>query len=187
MTRTLPIEADLAQLLRRVGLLVAGPDAPDPTTLGRVAALAEGFVTRHRDALTFDAFPLPAEAGNALCSYDLTDDGAAPALRINAIRGGVDSAVHDHGTWAVIVAVQGHERNRIYAPCGPSASPVFAREACVESARPLVLQPHDFHSIHTDAGAPALQLHLYGRPPEGLARQLLDPVTGQLLPLPPAA
>ena len=187
MTRALPIEADLAQLLRQVGLLVAGPGSPDRSTLDGVAALAEGFVARHRDALTFGAFPLPLDEGSALCSYDLTDDGAAPALRVNAIRAGVDSAVHDHGTWAVIVAVQGRERNRIYAPRGPSALPVFAREACVEPARPLVLLPHVFHSIHTDAEAPALQLHLYGRAPEGLARRLLDPATGQLLPLGAAA
>lgn len=179
----LPVEDDLARTLREISARLAAAPAPSAATLQAVAGLLEAFAARQRQSLGFDAFPLPADAGAALCSYDLTEPGTTPVLRANALNGGSASGIHDHGTWAVIVAVQGRECNHIYRPAaGGTLEP--AREAWVEPGAPLVLQPHEFHRIHT--AAPALQLHLYGRDPELLARRVWDPATGRLLPLGPA-
>lgn len=183
------IAADLASVMGEIGALVAGCSAPPPATLERVAQLLEDFAGRHRATLDATAFPLPAAAGDALCSYDLSDEGARPTLRVNAIRGGVDSAIHDHGTWAVIVALHGRECNRIHAraaAAGPQALPVLQGETWVEPGRPLALPAGQFHSIHTAADAPTWQLHLYGQAPEDVARQLVDPVSGSLRFLGPA-
>jgi predicted metal-dependent enzyme (double-stranded beta helix superfamily) len=150
--------------------------------------LLTGFVERHRSVLTFESFPLPTGGDEALCSYELhSADATGLTLYLNAIRGGVDSVVHDHGTWAVIVAIAGQERNRIYRHLDDGSSPDRAvleleREITVRAGQPLVLQEGQFHSIHTAAGEPALQLHLYGRPIDTInGRWIVDLQTSQLV------
>nr|MBF0682929.1 cysteine dioxygenase [Pseudomonas sp.] len=182
------IRTDLDQTLHQVTRLTAPPDEPDSTTLAHAASLLEGFASRHRAALSFENFPLPAGSGDVLCSYELHDDAQTGlTLWLQAIRGGVDSGVHDHGTWAVIVAIAGQERNRIYRRTDDGSSAYRATlelqcEVAVCEGQPLVLQQGLFHSIHTDPGKPALQLHLYGRNPDTVeGRSIVDLQDGRLL------
>lgn len=185
MERT-AIEDDLERTLGRIAKLATA--ASGSAVLIEVAALLTGFVERHRSELTFESFPLPTGADEALCSYELhSADATGLTLYLNAIRGGVDSVVHDHGTWAVIVAIAGEERNRIYRHFGDSSSLdrvmlELEREIIVREGQPLVLEEGQFHSIHTAAGEPALQLHLYGRPIDTInGRRIVDLQTGQLV------
>jgi predicted metal-dependent enzyme (double-stranded beta helix superfamily) len=178
MSEPTGIETDLAQTLARIKALTA----PEPARLAEVAALLEGFVARHRAELSFEDFPLPSRDDDALCAYELhRDRQTGLTLNLNAIRGGVDSVVHDHGTWAVIAAIAGSELNRIYRPA-EAGGLVPEREATVRPGRPLVLEQGAFHSIHTEQ--PTLQLHLYGQPIDTIGgRRIYDPRTGELLPL----
>lgn len=179
------IVEDLHRTLADIATMIAVTS--DCTTLEQVAALLAGFVDRHRADLNLGSFPLPAGADGALCHYELhSDDATGLALYLNSICGGVDSVVHDHGSWAVIVAIEGEERNRIYrrAENGQAAdrpSVELEREVVVREGQPLILEEGMFHSIHTASGQPALQLHLYGKPVDSLVgRRFLDPKTGKL-------
>ena len=184
------IQTDLDQTLREIAQLTAQSDGPDSMALVHVAGLLEGFVSRHRAALSFENFPLPTGCDEALCSYELHSDVVTGlTLWLQAIRGGIDSVVHDHVTWAVIVAIAGQERNRIYRRTDDGSTPDHARlalqdELAVSEGQPLVLEQGLFHSIHTTAGEPTLQLHLYGRNPDTVqSRRIVDLQSGRLLQL----
>ncbi|HUH59977.1 MAG TPA: cysteine dioxygenase [Candidimonas sp.] len=185
--KKLDIAADLDRTLEEIQRLSAARALGDMFPLERAAMLLTQFLSRHTDAFSFEDFPLPIEEGAVLCSYSLTDDHVTPALIVNSIRGGVDSIVHDHGTWAVIVAAQGIELNRVYkrmdagAEAG-SATLALDRETTVQVGAPLVLEQGFFHSIHTVTDVPTLQLHLYGVPLDQITgRQVVDLDTGRLV------
>lgn len=179
---------DLDRMLRRIMRLTGSNARPDPATLAQAARLLTGYVERHRHELTFEHFPLPAGVDDALLSYELySDAGTGLTLWLQAIRAGVDSVVHDHGTWAVVVAIIGRERNRIYhrsddGARADRATLALLREVTVCPGQPLVLEAGRFHSIHTPPAEPALQLHLYGRNPDTVEeRKIVDVTSGRLV------
>lgn len=175
--------SDLLRTLQRISRRLGA--SASPARLAEAAAQLESFVVRHRAVLSFEHFPLPAGEGEVMSTYELyRNQDTGPTLLLNAIRSGADSAVHDHGTWAVIVAIEGQELNRVYRQAsevgaGDRIELGQADEIVVRRGQPLVLEAGDFHSIHT--GAPTLLLHLYGRPldAEG-TRRIVDPQTGAL-------
>ena len=96
------------------------------------------------------------------------------ALYLNAINPGNETKPHDHTTWAVVVAVEGQELNRVYRRTDDGSTEgradlVVDREIMVEPGRGIALMPEDIHSIHTTAGLPTRHLHMYG-----LALEKLD-------------
>src|SRR5699024_10065496 len=113
----------------------------------------------------------------------------------------VNSVAHNHGTWAIIIGIQGQELNCLYrrAARGPAlssgsvpAEPLQAQdqvadtfalvsERAIGPGQALIIEKDDFHSIHTHPDQPTLQLHVYGRNPDAISeRQVLDPMTGRL-------
>lgn len=185
------IEADLAQTLADISERTTPGLEPTQEDLAGIATLLTGFAMRHGDTLTFEHFPLPTGDDDALCSYEINSDEASGlTLYLNAIRGGVDSVIHDHGTWAVIVGIAGHERNRIYRGDPAQGELSLEREANVSKGESLILEAGLFHSIHTPPAEPALQLHLYGQPIDRVtSRRLIDPQSGEsvhVAGLPPA-
>ena len=151
----------LSHLLDQIRKLNRGRADGETAVLGGIASLAEQFIASYPELFTFEHFPLPSDADAVSSAYQLTDEDTTPAVIVNAMRGGVNSAVHNHGTWAVIAAAVGEERNRIYR-CQRSANvgadPVhieLEREVVVRPGHPLVLPEAAFHSIHTMEGAPA--------------------------------
>lgn len=92
---------------------------------------------------------------------------------------------HNHGTWAIIVGIEGEETNRVYritADDGPAAV-VVDREFKVEPGHPALYQPDDVHSIHVLNGQPALLFHLYGKALETLTdRVAFDLESGKRYP-----
>ena len=181
------IQSDLDHTLHQIMHITAQHEGPGCTAMAQAASLLEGWVSRHRADLSFENFPLPAGMDDVLCSYELhCDPTTGLTLWLQAIRAGVDSVVHDHGTWAVIVAIVGQERNRIYrrtddGSIADHAMLVLQREVAVKEGKPLVLEQGLFHSIHTLADEPTLQLHLYGRNPDTVEdRKIVDVQSGQL-------
>src|SRR5690625_74988 len=134
------IEADLRQTLTGITEQAAREREPDEATLAHIATLLEDFVARHRDDLSFEHFPLPTGSEEALSSYELHgDERSGLTLYLNAIRGGVNSVIHDHGTWAVIVGIAGSERNRIYRYDAARGAVSLEEEVTVRKGRSLVL------------------------------------------------
>jgi len=122
--------------------------------------------------------PPPAgEKGNR--RYLLQEDADNRfALYMNALNPGNETKPHDHTTWAVVVAVEGQELNRVYRRIDDGtaegrASLVKDREIMVEKGRGIALMPEDIHSIHTTGNQPTRHLHMYG-----LALEVLDDRVG---------
>lgn len=177
------IETDLQQTLTRITRQIRAHPEPAGEVLTTIAALLAGFASRHGDSLTFGHFPLPAGDGDALCSYELhSDEASGLTLYLNAIRGGVNSVIHDHGTWAVIVGLRGQEKNRLYRGDPAQGALSLERVTIVSAGEWLILETGLFHSIHTAPSEPALQLHLYGQPIDRMeARRLVDPQSGEVV------
>jgi len=96
------------------------------------------------------------------------------AMYLNALNPGNATNPHDHTTWAVVVAVEGQELNKVYrrtddASQDGRATLVVDHEVMGEPGRGIGLMPEDIHSIHTTGDVPTRHLHMYG-----LALEKLD-------------
>jgi predicted metal-dependent enzyme (double-stranded beta helix superfamily) len=116
------------------------------------------------------------------------DEGGRFALYLNALNPGNETKPHDHTTWAVVVAVEGQELNRVYDRLDDGSTPGRAElrpreEIMVEPGRGIALMPEDIHSIHTIGSVPTRHLHMYGLALEKLdRRQGFDPEAGTVQP-----
>lgn len=127
-------------------------------------------------------FPPPAAGEKGARRYLLHEDADGRfALYLNALNPGNETRPHDHTTWAVVVAVEGEELNRVYAkrPGGLD----LVREVVVRPGTGIALMPEDIHSIHTLGDRPTRHLHMYGLALERLEhRMAYDPATGAAVP-----
>jgi len=136
-------------------------------------------------------FPPPSshEGEGASTRYRLNpDDGDDDiALYLNSINPGKSTWPHDHTTWAIIVALEGQEINRIYARTDDRSDPgqarlALARETIAQPGSPLAFLPDDIHSIAVTGEQPTLHFHLYGRPLETLTGRIgIHPDTGKIV------
>ncbi len=168
-------------------LLAAG--APDRTALAAITARLEALAAQ-RELFTRADFP-PPDAGQgvgASTRYRLNaDDGdEGLALYLNSILPGKTTQPHNHTTWAVIVAVEGQEVNRLYDRTDDRSNPAqaqihLAREFTVEPGASIAFLPDDVHSIHVVGDSPTLHFHLYGKPLERLTGRIgIDAQTGAI-------
>ncbi|HEY0200107.1 MAG TPA: cysteine dioxygenase family protein [Burkholderiaceae bacterium] len=165
-------------------------NVPDRATLAQVTSRLEQLAARHA-LFTRADFPPPATGSgvNASTRYRLNpDDGDDDiALYLNSINPGKTTVPHDHTTWAVIVAVEGQEENRIYRRTDDGSNPERAQlevayERTVQPGTPIAFLPDDIHSIHVTGHAPTLHFHLYGRPLETLSGRVgYDLETGRVV------
>jgi predicted metal-dependent enzyme (double-stranded beta helix superfamily) len=124
--------------------------------------------------------PPPGEKGSRRYLLHEDPDGRF-ALYLNALNPGNETRPHDHTTWAVVVAVEGEELNRIYARTERGLEVV--REVVVKPGTGIALMPEDIHSIHTQGTGPTRHLHMYGLALERLdQRMAYDPATGAAIP-----
>jgi hypothetical protein len=184
--QTNTIEFELAAMLSQIQAIMHEMQSPTAAQLRPVATLLERFVVQHRDTLTLSNFPLPQVAGQVLCSYRLHgEDGEMLCLELQAINAGVRTPIHDHGTWAILVAVTGTETHQVYRlPTDVTLQEALTLEYEVDvcCGQSLVLEAGLFHRMSTDA--PALQLHLYGQPLEYIpVRHIVDEQTGTIVPV----
>ncbi|MGE8114617.1 MULTISPECIES: cysteine dioxygenase family protein [Pseudomonas] len=145
----------------------------DRTALQQIVVLLEGLAER-RDLFNFERFPAPdAATGETQFRYRLNDDGEAPTLYVNSLLPGKATLPHNHETWAIIVAIEGQELNRVYRREDDGSDP---RRASLALEREIVVQPgtsvaflgEDLHGIRVEGDSPTLHFHLYGRPLESL-------------------
>ena len=134
-------------------------------------------------------FPPPAGGEKGSNRYLLQEDaGNRFALYLNALNPGNSTKPHDHTTWAVVVAVDGQELNKVYERTDDGADPEkcalrLREEVMVEPGRGICLMPEDIHSIHTTGSVPTRHLHMYGLALEKLDdRKGYDLETGAVAP-----
>jgi predicted metal-dependent enzyme (double-stranded beta helix superfamily) len=134
-------------------------------------------------------FPPPAPGVKGAQRYLLQEDpGHLFALYLNALNPGNETKPHDHTTWAVVVAVEGQELNRVYDRLDDGSDPGrcelrLREEIMVEPGRGICLMPEDIHSIHTRGERPTRHLHMYGLALEKLDdRKAYDAEAGTVTP-----
>lgn len=169
------------------GILNGAP--PDQSKLDAITTRLERLASQ-KTLFSRADFPPPAETAGVGAStrYRLnpSDGDAGLALYLNSINPGKTTAPHNHTTWAVIVAVEGQEVNRIYERTDDRSDPAraqihVAREFTVQPGAPIAFLPDDIHSIHVVGNEPTLHFHLYGQPLETLiGRIAIDPETGSV-------
>ncbi|WP_439549965.1 cysteine dioxygenase [Falsiroseomonas sp.] len=130
-------------------------------------------------------FPPPEGGAKGANRYLMQEDPDNRfALYLNALNPGNRTKPHDHTTWAVVVAVDGQELNKVYARTDDGSDPErcqihVAEEIMVEPGRGICLMPEDIHSIHTTGDVPTRHLHMYGLALEKLEdRKGYDEETG---------
>jgi predicted metal-dependent enzyme (double-stranded beta helix superfamily) len=125
-----------------------------------------------------EEFPAPPPGVTGGRRHILHEDpGGRLSLSLAVLAPGTPTLPHDHRTWAVIVAVEGEERNRVYARRAGGLA--LVREVVVRPGTGLALMPDDIHAVEAGGAAPTRCLHLYGRALETLAgRMAYDPATG---------
>jgi predicted metal-dependent enzyme (double-stranded beta helix superfamily) len=128
------------------------------------------------------AFPPPPNGEKGSRRYILQEDSDNRfALYMNALNPGNETQPHDHTTWAVVVAVDGQELNKVYTRAPGSIA--VDHEVMVEPGRGIALMPTDIHSIHTTGAVPTRHLHMYGLALERLDNRMgYHPVTGEAIP-----
>ena len=124
-------------------------------------------LSAQRELFPADDFPPPGpDDDQASFLYRLAqDDDDRFALYAQSSRGQVETPVHNHTTWAVVVGHGGHELNRFFERCDDGVTQIA--EHMVEAGTGVAMLPDDLHSIHIDG--PALNFHCYG-----LALERLD-------------
>lgn len=166
---------------------ILGKGQPDRPTLERISARLQSLAAR-ADLFPTEDFPEPTKESGATSSRYLLaqQPGDSVTLYLNVIIPGKSTKPHDHGTWAVIVAVSGEELNRIYHRLDDGSDPEHARleqvrEYVVKPGSPINFMPKDIHSIHVDGTQTVRHFHLYGQPLETLTDRLgYDLETGKV-------
>lgn len=178
------VDAALADVRR-----LTAQGTPDRAALSAITGRLEQLAA-HRDLFSRADFPPPDETAGVGAStrYRLNpaDGDGGLALYLNSINPGKTTAPHNHTTWAVIVAVEGQEVNRLYERTDDRSDPArarihVAREFTVQPGAPIAFLPDDIHSIAVVGTEPTLHFHLYGQPLETLTgRVAIDPDTGEV-------
>jgi predicted metal-dependent enzyme (double-stranded beta helix superfamily) len=94
---------------------------------------------------------------------------------------------HDHGTWAVVVGLEGAERNTFWRRLDDGGRPgraeiVKVRESVFGPGDVVAMPAGAIHSVWNDGNRVAASLHIYGRHVNHTQRSRFDPATGTELP-----
>ncbi|WP_127088839.1 cysteine dioxygenase [Aquabacter cavernae] len=177
--------ARVAATVERVKALTAG--AVGREQLERVREELYGLAAEP-DLFPFSDFPAPEPGGDRFSlRYRLHEDAdRTHALYLNALIPGKLTKPHNHGTWAVIVALEGEELNRVYVREDDGSDPERAQlrladEVVVKPGQGIAFLGDDIHSVHILGGGKARMFHFYGRALETLTdRKGFDLETGRV-------
>ncbi len=94
---------------------------------------------------------------------------------------------HDHGTWAVVVGVDGAERNTFWERLDDRSRPGYAQlrktgEKTFGPGEALAMPSGIIHSVSNDSATTTLSLHLYGRHINFTTRSQFDPRSNTEMP-----
>ncbi len=115
-----------------------------------------------------DDFPLPGDGETERTFLIHEDADGGFALYVNSGLPGQTARPHDHGgSWAIVAAIDGKERHRLYLEDkeGAGSGAENLRQMAEIVVRPgtaVSLLPEGIHSIHAE-NTPLLHLHLYGK------------------------
>jgi predicted metal-dependent enzyme (double-stranded beta helix superfamily) len=159
-----------------------------PESLAEVRGVLLQLAARE-DLFPLAEFPPPPPGDKEKATRYLLheDPDQRLALYLNSMNPGRSTNPHNHTTWAVVVAIEGQELNKVYQRTDGGRDPEqaslrVAREIMVEPGQGICLLPDDIHSIHILGDKPTRHLHMYGKSLETLTERLgFNLETGQVV------
>ena len=152
-------EAVVSSIDRIRGILEPGIDIPAMEQ----AKLELMSLCERKDLFPRVDFPVPADEVDRTYLVYQDDDGQY-ALYVNSSLPGQQSEPHDHGvSWAIVAAIEGEERHRLYRSEATDGSDLRqVSELVVRPGNAVSLLPRGIHAIEANGDQPLLHLHLYG-------------------------
>lgn len=144
----------------------------------RAALSASWRRDEHYDAdpeLGFGSSVLHVEPDDSLL---IVADSWLPGRGINA---------HDHGTWALVVGVDGSERNIFWERVDDGSTPGYAElrqvdEQTISAGEVLLVPAGTIHSVVNDGSNTSLSFHVYGHHLNHTGRLQFDPLRNTARP-----
>ena len=95
------------------------------------------------------------------------------------------SKIHDHGTWAVVVGIQGEECNTMYSRVDDGSDAAYGEvekrgEKNFLRGDALAMPAGVFHTVSNHSDAVSVALHTYGMSTNHTDRCQIDPETGKV-------
>ncbi len=141
-----------------------------PTEEALAAARAHMLsLAEHTDLFPRSDFPLPEDGKTERTFLIHEEEDGSYALYVNSGLPGQTYRPHDHGgSWAIVVAVDGDERHRVYRRVDDGTvegqgEVEVVEEIDVTPGKGICLGEQGIHSIHALGTEPLLHLHLYGK------------------------
>ena len=137
-----------------------------PETLRAISAELQGLASQAH-LFPLARYPVSFDVVHPLRYLLSVGPGERFALYVMSLAPGTRSQPHDHDTWAVVVAIEGEERNTFYRRIDDRQTPGRARlevtgEAVVKPGSPATMMPDEIHAIAVEGSAPTRHLHMYG-------------------------
>ena len=95
---------------------------------------------------------------------------------------------HNHKTWALVVGLEGRERESLWRRIDDQSRPGFAElehegDRIVTAGDVSTCMPDDIHSVWNVGAEPSMSLHTYGRHINFTGRSEFDPVSHEERPM----
>jgi predicted metal-dependent enzyme (double-stranded beta helix superfamily) len=140
--------------------------------LDEVALLAEArdlasrlMLMKHNWLRSYMMAP-PEPADHPFSRHKLHEESDHSLLVLVVTLGaGRHTAPHDHGTWALVAGLDGHETNRRWRLASDGGVEPDGEQA-IDSATIVSISSGEIHSLHNETGAPSVTLQVYGSNPE---------------------
>jgi predicted metal-dependent enzyme (double-stranded beta helix superfamily) len=160
----------------------------DEAMVREVPDLAKRLVLmKHNWLRSYMREPNP-EPGASAATYRLHEEpDHSLAVFVVTWLPGDETPPHDHGTWAVIAGLHGHETNHWWKRTDDGSVPGFASveragSERIDSGTIIAMPPRAIHSLHNDSDAVSVTLHIYGRNVDYTDRCKYDPERHTLAP-----
>lgn len=167
--------ADLAADLRRI----TAETADEKEIIRQVRPLAKRMAVETSGWLSDDYYRCNEDQGFAahLLHEEPNHDLAVFAVSWLPGRG---TPPHDHGTWAVVVGVDGDETNINWKRLDDGAKPGYAKieefhRVTAGKGDVISFLPRDIHTVRNETDKVTLSLHIYGRHVNHTDRSQFDP------------
>lgn len=115
----------------------------------------------------FDETDFPGPGAGGRSKVHQLSEGETNALYIVCAPPGLKTPPHDHTTWAVIVGLEGEEKNTVYKRLDDGSVDGEAHiehddELTLRHGDGIALMPEDVHHIEAVSDVPTRHFHLYG-------------------------
>jgi predicted metal-dependent enzyme (double-stranded beta helix superfamily) len=158
----------------------------EATILSRVAPLAKRAALS-KSWLTAELYSADQDQGYGVNVLHVESDNTLFVVALSWLAGR-GASPHDHGTWAIIVGVDGPERNIFWEREDDRTRPGYAElkkigEKICDEGDVVALPAGAIHEVQNETSRTTLSFHVYGRHLNHTGRSRFDPKNRTEMPL----